>query len=76
MILKTIIKSLWSSAFWYVKVCIFWKLFQYRVTNKYSSTGHHEQKNKKTSGQIKFSGGHNKIKNKTGLSDIFYVNKY
>ena len=26
-----------------------------RAANKYSSAGHHEQKNKKTTGQIKFS---------------------
>ena len=24
-------KSVWSNAFWYVKVCIFWKCIQYTI---------------------------------------------
>ena len=30
-ILKTSNKSVWSNAFWYVKVCIFWKCIQYTI---------------------------------------------
>ena len=38
------------------------------TANKYSSASHHEQKNKKATGQIKFFGGHNKTANKTSLT--------
>ena len=31
MILKTSNKSVWSNAFWYVKVCVFWKCIQYTI---------------------------------------------
>ena len=30
-ILKTSIKSVWSTVFWYVKVCIFWTCVQYTI---------------------------------------------
>ena len=30
-ILKASNKSVWSNAFWYVKVCIFWKCIQYAI---------------------------------------------
>ena len=29
--LKNKQKSVWSNAFWYVKVCIFWKCIQYTI---------------------------------------------
>ena len=31
MNLKTSNKSVWSNGFWYVKLCIFWKSFQYTI---------------------------------------------
>ena len=31
MILKTSSKSVWSNAFWYIEVCIFWKCIQYTM---------------------------------------------
>ena len=38
------------------------------TANKYPSAGHHEQKNKKSFGQIKFFGSHDKATNKTSLT--------
>ena len=51
-------------------------MYPHSAANKYySSVGHHEQKNKKTTGQIKFSAVTIKYQIKTSPSDILYVNK-
>ena len=42
---------------------------------KYSSADHHQQKNQKTTSQIKFSAVTIKKTYKTSLNDILYVNK-
>ena len=49
-----------------VRVCV--SIHFDSAANKYSSASHHEQKNKKATGQIKFFGGHNKTANKTSLT--------
>ena len=46
------------------------------AANEYSSTGHHEQKNQKTTGQIKFSAVTRKQQKKTGLITFLRKNKY